>query len=60
MSNKINNITVVLHGPVQANPDRPMEPGITEKALLSIRKHLPGAHILLSTWEGQANRRSPY
>ena len=53
MSNKINNITVVLHGPVQANPDRPMEPGITEKALLSIRKHLPGAHILLSTWEGQ-------
>lgn len=53
MSNRINNITVVLHGPVQANPDRPMEQGITEKVLQSIRNHLPGSHILLSTWEGQ-------
>ena len=47
------HISVVIHGPVQATPDRGMETGITEKAITSIREHLPGAHIILSTWPGQ-------
>jgi hypothetical protein len=51
----INNadITVVVQGPVVASPDRRMDEGITEKCLASIREHLPGAKILLSTWVGQ-------
>lgn len=51
----INNsdISVVVQGPVQALADRPMDEGITARALKSIRQHLPGATIILSTWEGQ-------
>ncbi|TAA46008.1 WavE lipopolysaccharide synthesis family protein [Corallincola spongiicola] len=47
------DITVVVQGPVQASPDRNMDEGITVRSLASVRKHLPGAHILLSTWKGQ-------
>lgn len=46
-------ITVVVQGPVVASKDRAMDEGITETCLASVREHLPGAHILLSTWEGQ-------
>ena len=53
MTKIIDRITVVLHGPVQANPDRSMEAGVTQKAIQSIRNNLPDAHIILSTWEGQ-------
>lgn len=47
------DITVVVQGPVQTFQDRQQEPGITEKCLASVRKHLPGARIILSTWPGQ-------
>ncbi|MFV0447193.1 MAG: WavE lipopolysaccharide synthesis family protein [Vibrio sp.] len=47
------DITVVVQGPVQTFSDRPQEPNITHKCLASIRQHLPGAHIILSTWPGQ-------
>lgn len=30
-----------------------MEEGITQKAISSVRAHLPGAKIILSTWEGE-------
>lgn len=50
---KNTDITVVVQGPVVASPDRAMDEGITEKCLSSIRRHLPGAHLILSTWQGQ-------
>ncbi len=47
------NITVVVQGPVQARADRPMDEGITHRSLASVRTHLPGAKIILSTWPKQ-------
>lgn len=47
------DITVVVQGPVQTLNGRQQEEGITYQCILSIRHHLPGAHIILSTWEGQ-------
>lgn len=41
---KFEEISIVVQGPVQ--------PTITENALRSIREHLPGGEIILSTWEG--------
>lgn len=46
-------ISVVVQGPVQSSKARKQQEGITEKCLLSIRQHLPGATIILSTWKGQ-------
>lgn len=48
-----SDITVVVQGPVVSLPDREMDKGITAEALASVRKHLPEAHIILSTWVGQ-------
>ncbi len=47
------DITVVVQGPVQTFCDRPQEPNITTKCLASVRKHLPGSKIILSTWSEQ-------
>ncbi|ERP89968.1 hypothetical protein Q666_13725 [Marinobacter sp. ES-1] len=47
------DITVVVQGPVQTFRDREQEEGITKKCLKSVRQHLPGAHIILSTWPDQ-------
>ena len=47
------HITVVIQGPVIASNDRAMDEGITQKAISSIRDHLPGSTIILSTWYGQ-------
>ncbi len=47
------DITVVVQGPVQTFHDREQEPGITRKCLESVRKHLPGSIIILSTWPDQ-------
>ncbi|GAA5216362.1 WavE lipopolysaccharide synthesis family protein [Corallincola platygyrae] len=60
MSIANQDITVVVQGPVQALPDRNMDEGITVRSLASIRKYLPGAHILLSTWEGQPTEGLDY
>jgi hypothetical protein len=47
------DITVVVQGPVQSLSDRGQEEGITKKCLNSVRKYLPGAKIILSTWHDQ-------
>jgi hypothetical protein len=47
------NITVVVQGPVQSLSDRAQEKGDTQHCLNSIRKYLPSAHIILSTWHNQ-------
>ncbi|GAM63812.1 lipopolysaccharide synthesis protein wavE [Vibrio ishigakensis] len=48
-----DDISVVVQGPVQALSDRSQDEGITLRCLSSIREHLPGAKIILSTWRGQ-------
>uniref|UniRef100_UPI004047EB93 WavE lipopolysaccharide synthesis family protein n=1 Tax=Roseivirga sp. TaxID=1964215 RepID=UPI004047EB93 len=47
------DITVVVQGPIQTFQDRPQEDGITRKCLESVRQHLPGSKIILSTWPDQ-------
>jgi len=51
----LNNkdITVVVQGPVHSLPERPQDDGITIRCLNSVRTELPGAKIILSTWENQ-------
>lgn len=48
-----SDISVVVQGPVQSFQDREQEPGITQKCLESVRQHLPGSTLILSTWPGQ-------
>jgi len=48
-----SEITVVVQGPVQALRDRHQEDGATMQCLKSVRKYLPGSHIILSTWPDQ-------
>ncbi|MGI2258559.1 WavE lipopolysaccharide synthesis family protein [Shewanella sp. GXUN23E] len=50
---QFSDISVVIHGPVSSLPDRGMDEGITQKSVQSVREHLPGARIILSTWEDQ-------
>lgn len=54
MSDYFEDVSVVVQGPVQNTSDRVHhEDGITQRCLKSIRVHLPGANIILSTWAGQ-------
>lgn len=53
MKQKFDHISVVVQGPVQNYQGRNQAQGCTQKCLLSIRKYLPGATIILSTWQGQ-------
>lgn len=53
MSIDFKDISVIVQGPVQAYQGREQQAGITHQCLQSIRTHLPGATIILSTWEGQ-------
>jgi hypothetical protein len=48
-----SDITVVIQGPVMSLPDRKMDHGITSEAIASVRRCLPGARIILSTWQNQ-------
>lgn len=50
---EFSDVTAVVQGPVQAYQGRSQDAGITHKCLQSIREYLPGAKIILSTWEGQ-------
>jgi hypothetical protein len=49
----LKNISVIIHGPVHTSASRNMEAGIIEKSIASVREHLPGARIILSTWPDQ-------
>jgi hypothetical protein len=43
-------ISVVVQGAVVGKPDDPEERQLTRLCLESIRRHLPGAEVILSTW----------
>ena len=46
------DISVVVQGPIVGKRDWPQSKRLTERALDSIRRFLPGAEIILSTWAG--------
>jgi hypothetical protein len=50
--NRFEHISVVIHGPISSTPERNMPFGITQLSIQSVREHLPGAKVILSTWEG--------
>lgn len=51
------HISAVIQGPVQNTATRTHhEEGITLKCINSVRKYLPGATIILSTWQDQDTR----
>lgn len=49
---KPNDISVVVQGPIAGKPDDSYEVRLTLRCLESVREHLPGAEIILSTWRG--------
>lgn len=53
--NQFEHISVVVQGPVQNNYQGRShhEEGITQRCLASVREHLPGATLILSTWPEQ-------
>jgi len=48
---KPHEISVVVQGPITGRPDEPYEKRLTYRCLESVREHLPGAEIVLSTWK---------
>ena len=53
MNNNFSHISVVIQGPVNSYKGRFQEENVTKRCIESIRHHLPGAIVILSTWEGQ-------
>ncbi len=47
-----SEISVVVQGPVNGKPDDPPHLRLTADCLASVRRHLPGAEVILSTWQG--------
>jgi len=45
-------MSVVVQGPIAGGPGAVDEERLTHRCLESVRRHLPGAEIILSTWEG--------
>lgn len=59
---KINTqqISVVVQGPVRGKPGDPSKQCLTENTLRSLRRHLPGAQLILSTYVGSDTRGLDY
>ncbi|USD65161.1 WavE lipopolysaccharide synthesis family protein [Vibrio sp. SCSIO 43136] len=53
MSINLENITVVIQGPTGVMDGRDIASDATVRACQSVRQWLPGAKIIVSTWEGQ-------
>lgn len=46
------DISVVVQGPIVGRPDDPYQARLTQRCIDSIRRHLSGAELVISTWEG--------
>lgn len=46
------DISVVVQGPIVGGPDDSNDVRLTHRCVESIRRHLSGAEIIISTWEG--------
>jgi hypothetical protein len=55
-----SQISVVVQGAISGKPDDPYEKRLTYRCLKSLRKHLPEAEIILSTWKGSDVRDLDY
>jgi hypothetical protein len=44
--------SVVIQGPVHGSPSDPPERQLTRQVIASVRRHMPGAEIIVSTWKG--------
>lgn len=49
---KTSEISAVIQGPIVGTPRDPWKKRLTSRCIESIRKYLPGAEIILSTWKG--------
>jgi hypothetical protein len=49
-----SEITVIVHGPILKESVAGAEEGMTQAAVRSVRKVLPGAKVIVSTWLGSA------
>lgn len=57
---KASDISVVVQGPIAGRPSDPYDQRLTYRCLESIRRHLPGAEVVLSTWQGSDVSGLPY
>src|SRR5258708_318244 len=48
-----HDFSIVVQGPIHSSPGCKGERDITIRCLTSIRTFLPGAEIVLSTWQGE-------
>jgi hypothetical protein len=46
------DISVIVQGPLVHGPENKSDAAVTRAVLASVREHLPGAELVLSTWEG--------
>lgn len=46
------NISVIVQGPIAGRPADPHARRLTLRGIESVRRHLPGAEIVVSTWKG--------
>ena len=54
MTMNFEDISVVVQGPIIGSPEDPYNKRLTYQCIESIRRHLPGAEIILSTWRGSS------
>ncbi|VTU00943.1 WavE lipopolysaccharide synthesis OS=Flavobacterium johnsoniae (strain ATCC 17061 / DSM 2064 / UW101) GN=Fjoh_0346 PE=4 SV=1: WavE [Gemmataceae bacterium] len=47
-----SDISVVVQGPIAGGPGDPPATRLTARCLESVHTHLPGAEVILSTWDG--------
>ena len=52
----LDQISVVVQGPITGSPDDSPEKRLTQKCLQNLRRDLPGAELILSTWRGADTR----
>jgi hypothetical protein len=58
--NSFNDLSVVIQGRILGSPGEPYEKQLTLQCIVSIRNFLPGAEIILSTWEGSDTSHLEY
>lgn len=49
---RFEQISVVVQGPLHTSEEDPRGSKLTQRCLASVRQYLPGAKIILSTWQG--------
>ncbi len=55
-----DQISVVVQGPIVGGPHDPYKRRLTLRSLESVRRHLPDAEIVLSTWRGSDASGLPF